>query len=299
MVIFKAAGREYKGNLHMHTTESDGALTPMEAVLAYEAEGYDFLAITDHRRVTTLKEYRGKTLLLPGIEMDEEPSRREVIHLLGIGGDARLIGRYRPGMKSQEAIDLINHSGGVCFLAHPHWSMNRPETLKGLRGLTGMEIFNSASRHPYNPDRADSTHMLDLLASDGLLCPTTAADDTHYYGMEFARSFIFAQADSLSEKDVMAALQTGQYYASQGPRFQSVSLEGGVVRVTCSPVSHILFHSDLAWNEGRAVSGDGLSEASYQTDPARGESFVRVILIDEGGRRAWMKPFKVSPEAGR
>lgn len=293
MVIYEAAGREYKGNLHMHTTESDGALEPIRAVLAYEAEGYDFLAITDHRKVTHVQNYQGRTLLLPGIEMDEELSPREVIHLLGIGGDPRVMAEYRPGMTSQQAIDLMNESGGVCFLAYPHWSMNRPETLKGLRGLAGMEIFNSASRQPYNPDRADSTHMLDLLASDGLLYPTTAADDAHYYGMEFARSFILAQADSLSETGIMASLRAGRYYASQGPRFTSVSLEGGLVRVSCTPVSHVLFHSDLPWNDDRAVSGESITGAVYRPDTARGESFVRVILIDSEGGRAWMQPFAV------
>jgi len=293
MVIFNATGREYKGNLHMHTRRSDGARAPLDAVLAYEAEGYDFLAITDHRMVTTVKDYRGRMLLLPGIEMDEQLSRQEVIHLLGIGGNARILGGYRAGMTSQEGIDLANHAGGLCFLAHPHWSMNRLETVRSLSGLAGVELFNSASTYPYNPDRADSTHILDLLASDGLLFNTTAADDTHHYGSEFARSYVLIQADSLSAGSVLETLRAGRYYASQGPRFLSVRLEGGLVVVTSSPVSHVLFHSNLPWNDGRAVSGDHLVRATYQPDLARGENFIRVILVDSEGRRAWMQPFAV------
>ena len=38
----------YKGNLHSHTTNSDGRLTPIEAVSYYRKHGYDFLALTDH-----------------------------------------------------------------------------------------------------------------------------------------------------------------------------------------------------------------------------------------------------------
>ena len=37
-----------KGCLHTHTTCSDGKLTPLEVVRAYEKLGYDFLAFTDH-----------------------------------------------------------------------------------------------------------------------------------------------------------------------------------------------------------------------------------------------------------
>ena len=42
----------FRGNLHCHTTMSDGAKTPDEVIATYQAMGYDFLAITDHRQVT-------------------------------------------------------------------------------------------------------------------------------------------------------------------------------------------------------------------------------------------------------
>ena len=41
-------GHWYKGNLHTHTTQSDGRLSPQEAVRWYEQNGYDFVALTDH-----------------------------------------------------------------------------------------------------------------------------------------------------------------------------------------------------------------------------------------------------------
>ena len=37
-----------RGNLHAHTTFSDGIRTPAALVEEYEKRGYDFLAITDH-----------------------------------------------------------------------------------------------------------------------------------------------------------------------------------------------------------------------------------------------------------
>lgn len=38
----------YKGNLHTHTTNSDGAYTPEETIALYKSKNYDFLALTDH-----------------------------------------------------------------------------------------------------------------------------------------------------------------------------------------------------------------------------------------------------------
>ena len=45
---FTAAGRFWRGNLHTHSTRSDGVLDPDEVCRRYQAEGYDFLALTDH-----------------------------------------------------------------------------------------------------------------------------------------------------------------------------------------------------------------------------------------------------------
>ena len=41
-------GTYKKGNLHTHTTWSDGMHTPAETAKHYRSKGYDFLALTDH-----------------------------------------------------------------------------------------------------------------------------------------------------------------------------------------------------------------------------------------------------------
>ena len=61
----------YKGNLHSHTTNSDGAWTPDEAAENYKANGYAFLCLSDHNLYT---DYRYKYnsdlfLILPGTEI--------------------------------------------------------------------------------------------------------------------------------------------------------------------------------------------------------------------------------------
>ena len=45
---FSAAGRFYRGNLHTHSTLSDGTLPPEAVCAHYREAGYDFLALTDH-----------------------------------------------------------------------------------------------------------------------------------------------------------------------------------------------------------------------------------------------------------
>jgi hypothetical protein len=45
---FSTPGRFWRGNLHTHSTLSDGLLTPEQVVDAYKDAGYDFLQISDH-----------------------------------------------------------------------------------------------------------------------------------------------------------------------------------------------------------------------------------------------------------
>ena len=45
---FVTSGGFLKGNLHTHSTRSDGAKSPEQVCDLYKDAGYDFLALTDH-----------------------------------------------------------------------------------------------------------------------------------------------------------------------------------------------------------------------------------------------------------
>ena len=67
---FTAQGRWFRGNLHTHTTESDGGMTPEEMVGWHVTHGYDFLSLTEHRlRLDPTPYARDSLLLIPGIEL--------------------------------------------------------------------------------------------------------------------------------------------------------------------------------------------------------------------------------------
>ena len=61
--LFKQDGNWYKGNLHMHTTLSDGKITPEEAYDIYWEKGYDFIAMTDHRKPSGVGVYKSMLLI--------------------------------------------------------------------------------------------------------------------------------------------------------------------------------------------------------------------------------------------
>jgi predicted metal-dependent phosphoesterase TrpH len=45
---FSQPGRFWRGNLHGHSTLSDGGFSPEEVCRRYQEEGFDFISLTDH-----------------------------------------------------------------------------------------------------------------------------------------------------------------------------------------------------------------------------------------------------------
>ena len=284
--------RWWKGNLHTHTLRSDGMKTPKEAETLYRMDGYDFLALTDHWKFAETREKDG-FLLLSGCEYDVGQAARAetgIYHIVSIGAAREPSLKRREGLTAGEVLDAIGEAGGFAVLAHPAWSLNRPDEIEKLRGVGAAEVYNTFSGLPWNGRRADSSGILDTLAAAGTLLPFVAADDTHLYAGEECRSFIWAEAPELTADAILASLREGRFYASQGPKL-AVSVLNGRVKVKCSPVSAVVFYSNLVWSAGRVVQGEELTEASYTLKP--GENFVRVEAIDALGRIAWSSPAAV------
>lgn len=284
----------FKGNLHMHTTKSDGQLSPEDATKLYREAGYDFIALTDHRQVS-YSDRDQNMLILPGVEWDcGNSAHPPVYHIVSIGGTYE--GCMLPTQQNtpQEIIDLVNAAGGVAILAHPTWSLMDPNELYDLKGIAATEIFNSASDFPHNAPRADASHYFDLWAMKGRLMPAVATDDSHPYKSEATRSYTMVQAESLTEENIIKALKEGNFYASQGPRFKEVSYDCNRVIIRFSEdVKRVYLYSNSVWVDER-VFIDPEGEVIYEIMPT--DRYLRIELVDSEGRRAWSSPFAVVPE---
>lgn len=291
MKLIESGRRFYKGNLHTHTTNSDGCRTPEEVMREYRDKGYDFLALTDHWKVGGERRF-GNMLVLPGVEYDFDfPG--QVLHVVGVLPDAACGERISRGMAHQDVIDAIHGCGGAAIVAHPAWSLNTPEMLASLRGVCAAEVYNTLSGVPWNAPRPDSAGILDVTAaSTGALFRWVASDDSHFYTGEQCKSFTMVQADELSVPAVLSALREGRFYASQGPEFLEVERTEKRLIVRTSPVSACVFVSNLPWVSGRCRTGEGITESVYEIQPR--DAFLRCEIIDVEGRRAWLSPIDLT-----
>ena len=292
MIIDSLGRKWFKGNLHTHTTVSDGQKSPRDTVDLYRASGYDFMAITDHWHLSKT-EFDGDMLLISGCEYNfgETASPDDgIYHILTLG--AARDPEVTRSMTPQQALDAIKAAGGMTVLAHPAWSLNRPDKVEQLTNIDAVEIFNSVSDLPRSY-RPDSGAFVDMLAAGGVILPLIAVDDTHFYLGEECRSYIMVNADDLTEKSIMTAIRDGNYYSTQGP---SISLSVGADKITAvtSEAEKIIFISDSVWVGERnfiAPKGETITIAAYRIPPT--DTFVRVEAIDKNGRTAWSNIVKV------
>ena len=288
MLLFDERLPFFKGNTHMHTTCSDGRLSPQDAIARYARAGYDFIALTDHRTVSPERIEQG-VLVLSGVELDYRLDV-QVVHITGLGlrepFDARAA--CQPGTGPEDGVTAIRAAGGRAILAHPAWSLNTLSVLPRLRGVSALEIFNSVSRSPWNGDRAESASFSDLASTAGTYLPVVCADDAHFYDGDECQAFICVNAPACTREALLSALDAGRFYASRGPRIEQVEVASGRVVVRTSPARRVIFYSNLVWTDGRCVQGSGMREAAYALQ--RGERFVRVEVVDDAGRKAYLSP---------
>ena len=110
-----------KGNLHAHTTFSDGVLSPRQLVEEYERLGYDFLAITDHDDLIGDTYWRGLERLAPrlvlfhGVELSYAAFPQHVGKVVGDRETLYVLNhpaRYRLSVEETlERVQVIRSSG--------------------------------------------------------------------------------------------------------------------------------------------------------------------------------------------
>ena len=287
--MFQKEGVWLKGNLHCHTTVSDGVCTPQQTCRLYRDAEYDFLAMTDHWAPSEAGEFEGMQLL-QGVEYDfGKTTQGGVFHIVGIGAQAALLNGVlrddkQPFAAAQAAVEAISAAGGLAVLAHPAWSLNRPDQIAAFRGVWATEIYNTVSGEPFSL-RGDSGAVLDTLAQRyGVILPLIAADDMHFCAGDECRSFIFLKARDRSPSAIMAALRQGDFYASQGPVFRDISVREDEISLHFTPARELRILSDAAHTECVSLT-DNAEE--YHFRPKPGCRFLRLEIVDEQGRRAF------------
>ena len=284
---FLMPGSWYKGGLHVHTTRSDGKLTPAQTVDYYRDRGYQFLSVSDHDTITDLSAQSTPGFLnIPGVEVSHgRNGAGETYHVLLFG--IREMIRVPNTATVQEFINQWAEKAQVLILAHAYWSGMVNSELLPLERMDGMEIFNTSSQTDLGKGLA-TVHWDDLLVR-GKQWWGFAVDDTHGVNDDAAGGWIVVKSEKLDESSIVQAMKSGAFYSSSSPEIYDFRIEDGVAKVRCSPVTTINFISRNGTGfQRRADPGRTVTHAEYALKGVR--TYLRVECMDGTGHVAWTNP---------
>jgi predicted metal-dependent phosphoesterase TrpH len=293
-LAFDKPGKFYKGNLHTHSTASDGRCSPEEVCRRYKEAGYDFLSLTDHfletynYPLTDTRAFQteGFTTLI-GAELHTGLIEvGELWHILAVG----LPLTFKPGPKDETGPELAQRAlaaGAFVAAAHPSWYSLSENDILSLGNIHAIEIYNAVSAD-YN-DRPESWHIADTLLAKGHRYSTCATDDYHAVPdrYDLGRGWVQVKSESGNPDDLLAALKAGHYYSSTGPEIHTIEISGDKLYVRCSAAERIFVTGKGA--KATHAAGYGLVEAEFNIAKFQ-DSYCRVTVRDTHEGRAWSNP---------
>ncbi len=298
---FEDAKKHLKGALHCHTTRSDGRGTPEQVIALHVSEGYDFMALTDHRYYNYDSFGVPGITMLGGMEMDRGlPGAGTHCHHIVCIGAAREQGngfaqddRFdsvvndTPG-DTQKLLDWAHERGNLTVYCHPEWSGTPAREFDMLRGNFAMEIWNSGCALENGLD-ANAAYWDELLAS-GQRIFGVATDDGHEM-TQHCKGWVMVSSEN-EPSAILDALRRGAFYSSTGPVIHDFYVDNGVAHVACSPVREIVVrHLRVPYRIARPQPGsDTLECASFDVRQGGDANYIRAVVTDAQGRRAWTNP---------
>lgn len=328
MYLISPDKKQYKANLHCHSTLSDGKKTPEELKEMYKRNGYSVLCISDHeypKKHTDLAE--DDFILITGYESYIRPVHKfdaynSEIHINFLAKDPDntamvcyderyikyaprevfekidRVGEENARVYSTEYINYMlrvaKENGMIATYNHPLWSMEDEATVLAYDGFCSMEMCNYSS---FVDNRAEyNAGLYDKLLCAGKRIACHSADDNHNrseagaQGCDSFGGFAMIIPDSFEYGAIVDAIEMGNMYSSMGPIIKEVSIEENKVHIECSPAKHIAAFTGSKTPKRAFAPNDGfITCADFELDDRA--KFLRVSITDEAGRHADTRGF--------
>ena len=288
----------YRGNLHGHSTHSDGVLSAQAVVQTYADLGYDFTCLSDHLWIddkfaaTSVCDGRALDrkdfITLPSAELHCYGKTYDQDGVWHIVANGLPLDFACPDAK-ETAPDLIARAqaaGAYVSLAHPEWYTMTTDEAMQVAAADAVEIYNHSC--VVTSARGSGIAIADYLLNEGKKISFTATDDSHFELPDWGGGWVMVAAAELSQNVLVAALKAGHHYASTGADFTDLQIEDGVLTVTSSPVENVVIsgagHMAMA-ETGKAMTVTQFDLAKFLSD------WFRITLRDAAGKMAWSNPY--------
>ena len=91
-----------------------------------------------------------------------------------------------------------------------------------------------------------------------------------------------------SPDSLLGSLKSGNYYSSQGPEIHDLRIENNKILVRSSPIERLVICGKATTSQYVECQNSELNEITLVR--CKNSPWIRIILIDQFGRRAWSNP---------
>jgi hypothetical protein len=299
--FYTAPGKFHRGNLHTHSTNSDGVLSPEEVCRRYQAEGYDFIALTDHfvglfdYPVTDTTAFHNDSFTtILGAELHTGTMENgHLWHIVAAGLPRDFTPpnapNFRPVKGSETGASIAQRArdaGAFVAIAHPHWSGMSEADARSITAAHAVEIYNHGC--VVDNDRGEGFLTLEHLLNRGHKLNLIATDDAHFNTPDFFGGWVMVKAIENTPEALLNALKAGEFYSSTGPQINDIRFTKDGIEVDCSSAVTIIVQgqgTSMATLHGETMTTGKLSLERLSSSP-----WIRVTVIDRASKRAWSNP---------
>ncbi|MEI9939141.1 MAG: CehA/McbA family metallohydrolase [Pseudomonadota bacterium] len=288
-----------KGNVHTHTTLSDGGSSPEQTIAWYRSHGYQFLALTDHNQLSRPARYASLQepgfVLISGEEITMTGRGRQV-HVNALCTKTRIPGGNFGSAAAalSNGISAVRQQGGVALVNHPNfdWALSAAD-VTDARDASLLEI---ASGHPYVHSAGDADHpsheaLWDIALGAGADFMGVGVDDEHHIDVSSdppatpGRAWISTFGDVTDSVAICSAMAQGQLYASTGIELRRIAVRDREYEVEPVQARASVVFIGMGGRELARHSPLTSGPAVYVLRGDEGYVRARVELPD--GKRAW------------
>ncbi|MEM7545588.1 MAG: CehA/McbA family metallohydrolase [Pseudomonadota bacterium] len=300
-IAFSNPGRFWRGNLHAHSTRSDGILSPEEVCRRYRAEGYDFIALTDHfvglydyPIVDTAPMRSDDFTTILGAELHSGAMENgEIWHVLAVGLPSDFAPAHAPGFMAREDQETgpalaqrAADAGAFIAIAHPEWSGMTDADTRSITAAHAVEVYNHSCL--VDADRPHGFAALDLLLAEGRQLNLIATDDAHFASKDAFGGWVMVKAEANAPDALLTALKSGAMYATTGPEIHDITLEGKTLTVHSSAAASVMVLGE--GSAAQVLHGSSMTRAAITLARVADSPWLRVVVVDAAGKRAWSNP---------
>lgn len=323
--------RYFKTALHVHTDVSDGFWSPEALKACFKEHGFSCVAFSDHNLITDQSQLNDEDFLtLTSYEMGFSEKNKgwyaktihinvlakEPHHLWQAANPPSLYKRSEEFIDKAEIVDKnyectpedinafiaeTNKQGFLCTYNHPCNNMLYTGEDMALTGMWGIEVFNNDANLCGQPNYYDEKFQRFLMQGQRVF--PIMSDDCHSK-KSFRGYGMWVGAKELTYESMIEALEKGDFYSTAGPEIYSLTLDDEhKLHVSCSEVVYgsIQSHSNFTQAQPPFSNGTPTTELTFdltrwfdgcvKTDAEKERAFIRLVLIDAQGRRAYTRAY--------